>query len=178
MTNNDPNGELASHIRDVTDFPTPGVAFKDLTPLLADPVAFGKTIDRLCEHFDGHAIDRVVGVEARGFIFAAPVAHRLGAGFVPVRKPGKLPWKVLRETYELEYGTDVLEVHRDAIRAGERVLLIDDVLATGGTAAATARLVDALGGELVACGFVVELTFLNGRSKLAGTDIHSLITFS
>lgn len=173
-----PTGDrLVAAIRDIPDFPTPGVAFKDLTPVLADPDLFGSTIDRLAETFEAREIDCVVGVEARGFIFGAPVANLLGAGFVPVRKIGKLPWKVLREEYALEYGTDCLEVHRDAISAGQRVLIIDDVLATGGTAAATARLVNGLGGELIAFGFVVELAFLAGRSRLGNADVRSLVIY-
>ena len=164
-------------VRDIPDFPTPGVGYKDLTPLFADPDAFGETIDRLCTHFDGSAIGCVVGIEARGFIIAAPIAHQLGAGFVPVRKAGKLPWQALREEYSLEYGTDVLEVHQDAIGPGERVLVIDDVLATGGTAAATARMVTELGGDLVGFGFVIELAFLGGRSLLGTTPVHSVIVY-
>src|SRR5947199_3918221 len=133
---------LKDHIRDIPDFPKPGVVFKDITPLLADVDAFRFAIDAIADHFaGGQEVHKVLGVEARGFIIAAPVAYRFGAGFVPVRKAGKLPWQIEREEYELEYGTDLLEVHRDAIRPGERVLIIDDVLATGGTAAATARLV-------------------------------------
>src|SRR5437764_10485015 len=131
---------LKDHIRDIPDFPKPGVVFKDITPLLADVDAFRFTVDAIADHFAGREVDKVLGIEARGFIMAAPVAYRFGAGFVPVRKAGKLPWEIEREEYELEYGTDLLEIHRDALGAGERVLVVDDVLATGGTAAATVRL--------------------------------------
>jgi len=171
------DGMLEGLIRDIPDFPKPGVVFKDITPLLADTVAFRSTVDGLSDAFAGLEVDRVLGVEARGFIIAAPVAYHFGAGFVPVRKAGKLPWQIEREEYELEYGTDLLEVHRDAVRPGERVLIIDDVLATGGTAAATARLVDKLGGEVIGFGFVIELLFLGGRSQLGSVPVHSLVTY-
>jgi adenine phosphoribosyltransferase len=169
--------ELAALVRDIPDFPTPGVVFKDITPLLADHAAFSSCIDALAGHWDGQQIDRVLGIEARGFIVAAPVAYRFGAGFTPVRKAGKLPWHVEREEYSLEYGTDLLEIHQDAVQPGERVLVVDDVLATGGTAAATVRLVERLGAEVVGLGFLIELTFLHGRTKLEGREIVSLITF-
>jgi adenine phosphoribosyltransferase len=158
---------LASHIRDIPDFPKPGVTFKDITPLLGDPAAFRRAIDALVQPHLGAGITKVVGVEARGFILAAPVAYGLGAGFVPVRKIGKLPWAVEAAEYALEYGTDVLEVHRDAVGAGDRVLIVDDVLATGGTAAATVRLTEALGAEVVGLAFLIELSFLEGRRALA-----------
>jgi adenine phosphoribosyltransferase len=164
-------------IRDVPDFPSAGILFKDITPLLGDPAAFATVVDRLAEHFVGRHVDKVVGIESRGFIVAAPVAERLGAGFVPVRKPGKLPWETEAEDYELEYGTDRLEVHRDAIVPGERVAIVDDVIATGGTAAATARLVERLGGEVVGLGFVIELAFLNGVAALDGRAHVSLLTY-
>lgn len=170
-------GTLRGFIREIPDFPKPGVNFKDITPLLGDPAAFRAAIDGICEHFAGHDISKVLGVEARGFILAAPVAHRLGAGFVPVRKAGKLPWEIEREEYELEYGTDLLEVHRDAITSGEAVLIVDDVMATGGTAAASARLVERLGGKVVGLAFVIELGFLGGRAKLNGYDVLSLISY-
>jgi adenine phosphoribosyltransferase len=168
---------LSGHIRDIPDFPKPGVVFKDITPMLAEPAAFKASIDGLAGQFHGRTVDKVLGVEARGFIVAAPVAYRFGAGFVPVRKAGKLPWEIERQEYELEYGTDLLEIHRDAIRPGEQVLVLDDVLATGGTAAATIRLVEKLGGVVVGLGFVLELTFLDGRSKLGGHEVTSLIQY-
>ncbi len=168
---------LRSRIRDIPDWPKPGVVFKDITPLLADVDAFRFSVDALADHWAGQQIDRVLGVEARGFIFAAPVAYRFGAGFVPVRKAGKLPWEIEREEYVLEYGTDLLEVHRDGIHPGERVLIVDDVLATGGTAAATARLVERLGGVVAGFAFVIELGFLDGRARLEGYDMLSLLTY-
>ena len=168
---------LKSHIRDIPDFPQPGVVFKDITPLLADRDAFRATVDELVRRTDGQPIDKVLGIEARGFILAAPVAHALGAGFIPVRKAGKLPWEIEREEYELEYGTDLLEIHRDAVGPGHRVLVVDDVLATGGTASATGRLVERLGAELVGYAFAIELTFLHGRGKLGDHSAVSLITY-
>jgi adenine phosphoribosyltransferase len=167
---------LASHLRDVPDFPQPGIVFKDLTPLLADVDAFRYSVDAIADHAAGLTIDKVVGVEARGFIFGAAVAYRLGAGFVPVRKPGKLPYRTVAETYELEYGVDALEAHEDALLEGDAVLIVDDVLATGGTAAAACRLVERLGGRVAGLAFVVELGFLGGRAKLVDHDILSLIT--
>ena len=168
---------LSALVRDIPDFPRPGVTFKDITPLLADPAAFRAAVDGIAERFDGTSVDRVLGVEARGFILAAPIAYRFGAGFTPVRKAGKLPWQVEAEEYALEYGTDVLEIHRDALAPGERVLVVDDVLATGGTAAATVRLVERLGGEVVGLGFALELAFLDGRSRLAGRVVQSLVSY-
>ena len=168
---------LKEHIRDIPDFPKAGVAFKDITPLLSDVEAFRFTVDALAEHFSGRPVDKVLGIEARGFIVAAPVAYHLGAGFVPVRKAGKLPWEIERQEYTLEYGTDLLEVHRDAVAEGERTLIIDDVLATGGTAAATVRLVEKLGGNVAGLGFVIELAFLEGRSRIEGQDAVSLLTY-
>jgi adenine phosphoribosyltransferase len=168
---------LAALVRDIPDFPRPGITFKDLTPLLADPDAFRSAVDGIADRFSEARVSRVLGVEARGFILAAPIAYRFGAGFTPVRKAGKLPWQVEAEEYELEYGTDLLEIHKDAIEPGERILVIDDVLATGGTAAATVRLVERLGGEVVGLGFVLELAFLDGRSRLPGRDVVSLVTF-
>ncbi len=169
---------LAQHIRDVPDFPKPGVVFKDITPLLADVDAFRFTVDALADRFAGVAVDRVIGIEARGFIPAAPIAYRIGASFIPVRKAGKLPWQVIREEYSLEYGNDRLEIHRDAIHPGERVLIVDDVLATGGTAAAVVRLVEALGGVVAGISFILELGWLNGRSRFDGYQLESLLHFS
>jgi adenine phosphoribosyltransferase len=169
--------DLTPFIREIDDWPEPGVGFKDITPLLADPRAFATAIDRLADHFIGQGITSVVGIEARGFVVAAPVAHRLGAGFVPVRKPGKLPWSTEIEEYELEYGTDRLEIHRDAVAPDARVVVIDDVIATGGTAAAAVRLVEAIGGEVMGLGFVVELAFLGGAALLDGKEHVSLIRY-
>lgn len=168
---------IKDHIRDVPDFPTPGVVYKDITPLLGDAAAFARTIDELADAVAA-PVDKVVGIEARGFILAAPVALRLGAGFVPVRKAGKLPWAVTRRDYALEYrAADTLEVHTDALAAGERVLIIDDVLATGGTAVATAALVEALGAEVVALGCVIELSALGGRQTLGSIPATSLVSY-
>ena len=170
-------GWLKDHIRDIPDFPQPGVVFKDITPLLADIGAFRATIDALAAPFASAAIDKVLAVEARGFIVGAPVAYRFGAGFVPCRKAGKLPWEVEKEEYVLEYGTDLLEVHKDAVTPGQRVLVVDDVLATGGTASAAATLVERLGGVVVGFAFVIELAFLGGRAKLQGRELVSLLTY-
>jgi adenine phosphoribosyltransferase len=164
-------------IRDIPDFPQKGVMFKDITPLLADDDAFSSVIDLIVVRYGRGNIDKVVGIEARGFILASPVAYHFGAGFVPVRKEGKLPWDTEREEYALEYGTAVLEIHQDAIHEGERVLIVDDVLATGGTAKATAKLVERLGGKVIGIACLIELTFLKGRDNLAGYDFFSLITY-
>lgn len=169
--------DLERHILDVPDWPEPGVVFKDITPLLADPAGLADTIRRIAEPFEGRGVTKVVGIEARGFVIGAPVALHLGAGFVPVRKPGKLPGATESEEYVLEYGTDRLEIHADAIGAGERTLIVDDVMATGGTAAATIRLVERLGGTVVGLGFVIELAFLGGRSQLGGHQHVSLLTY-
>jgi adenine phosphoribosyltransferase len=168
---------LKDLIRDIPDFPKAGVVFKDITPLLADPEGFALVIDSIADRFVGRGIRKVVGIEARGFIIAAPVAHRLGAGFVPVRKVGKLPWDVEAEAYELEYGTGLLEIHGDAVDLDEQVLVVDDVLATGGTAAATVRLIERLGANVAGLGFVIELSFLDGRRQLPGRDILSLLHY-
>jgi adenine phosphoribosyltransferase len=167
-----------SLIRDIPDWPEPGVTFKDITPLLNHSAAFVDTVDALADGFRDRQIDHVLGVEARGFIFAAPVAYHLGAGFVPVRKAGKLPWEIEREEYALEYGTDLLEIHRDALAEGAQVLIVDDVLATGGTASATARLVERLGGTVAGFGFLVDLAFLGGRAKLDHYDVVSLLDYA
>ena len=168
---------LTDLVRDIDDFPTPGVVFRDITPLLGDGDGFVRAINELADRFDGTRADRVLGMEARGFIIAAPVAYRMGAGFVPVRKAGKLPWAVVREEYSLEYGRDKLEIHRDAIHPGEQILVIDDVLATGGTAAATVRLVEALGGIVVGVGFLIEIEELEGRARLEGHRVEVLARY-
>jgi len=168
---------LKDHIRDIPDFPRPGVVFKDITPLLADVDAFRFAVDAIADHYAGNEVHKVLGVGARGFIIAAPVAYRFGAGFVPVRKAGKLPWDIEREEYELESGSDLLEIHRDAVGPGENVLIVDDVLATGGTASATVSLVERLGANVLGLGFVIELAFLHGRDKLEGNDLVSLLVY-
>ena len=168
--------DLRERIRDVPDFPTEGVIFKDLMPLIADPEYFSETIRRLAEWARPREPDLILGAEARGFIFGSALAYALGAGFIAARKPGKLPRETLQATYALEYGTDSLQVHRDAVQTGSRVIVLDDVLATGGTARAKVELVEGLGGTVVGIEFVLELTFLNGREKLAGYDVYSLIT--
>ncbi|MBW3621172.1 MAG: adenine phosphoribosyltransferase [Actinobacteria bacterium] len=168
---------LEAHIREVPDFPKPGVSFKDVTPLLLDHVAFSTVVDALVMHFGRGTVDKVVGIEARGFIFAAPVAYHFGAGFVPARKAGKLPGPSRSVTYDLEYGSATLEMHDDAISPGDRVLIVDDVLATGGTAAATATLVEQLGGEVVGLGFLIELGFLGGAARIEGYERVSLLTY-
>lgn len=170
-------GWLKNHIAEVPDFPRPGVDFKDITPLFADPDAFRFAVDALADHVAGDQIDLVVAVEARGFITAAPVAYRLGAGIVMVRKAGKLPRTVESTVYALEYGEDTLEVHADQIPSGARVLIVDDVLATGGTAAAAVELVERLGGHVVGLGFLIELMFLHGRDRLAGRDVTTLVAY-
>jgi adenine phosphoribosyltransferase len=169
--------DLKSHIRQIPDFPKPGILFYDITTLLQNSLTLRMTVDRFVWLFAERRIDKVVGIESRGFMFAPIVAYDLNAGFVPVRKPGKLPAEKVRETYDLEYGTDTLEMHRDAIQPGEHVLIVDDVVATGGTAAATARLVESLGGVVAGFGFIIELTFLDGRKKLGGYDVASLIQY-
>jgi adenine phosphoribosyltransferase len=168
---------LKRHVRDLPDYPKPGVTFRDITPLLGRPGALSAAVEHLCAPFRDEPIDKVVAVEARGFLFGAPVATVLGAGFVPVRKPGKLPWNTHGEEYELEYGTDRLEIHQDAIGPGERVLIVDDVLATGGTAAAAGRLVRQLDGTVAGYSFLIELTFLPGRERLAGHTVHAVVTY-
>jgi adenine phosphoribosyltransferase len=164
-------------IRDVPDFPDPGIVFKDITPVLADPIAFSTITDLIVVHFGRGNIDKVVGIEARGFILASPVAYHFGAGFVPIRKKGKLPWDSVAEEYDLEYGTATLELHRDAVTPGERVLIVDDVLATGGTAAAAASLIEAIGGKVAGISCMIELDFLHGRDKLPSYDIFSLLHY-
>ena len=168
---------LKEHIRDIPDFPKPGIVFKDITPLLADKKAFTYTIDALAHHFDRDQIDKVLGIEARGFMVAAPLAYRFTAGLIPVRKKGKLPWEIESEEYALEYGTDHLEIHRDAITPGERILIVDDVLATGGTARATASLTERCGGKVAGIATIMELSFLGGRDKLSEYELLSLISY-
>jgi adenine phosphoribosyltransferase len=169
--------DLKSKIRDVPDFPKEGIVFKDIMPLLADPAAFEQTVDELADWASEREPDIVLGAEARGFITGGALAYKLGCGFVAARKPGKLPWQTVSAQYELEYGMDSLELHADAISEGNRVLIHDDVLATGGTAKAKIDLVEQLGGEVVGVLFVISLDFLNGRDKLAGYDVHSLISY-
>ena len=169
--------DLKTLIREVPDFPKPGILFYDITTLLKDPIGLHRAVDALANHYVGRRVDRVVGVEARGFIFAPMVAYRLNAGFVPVRKPRKLPAEVARATYNLEYGEDALEIHRDSITAGQDVLIVDDLLATGGTASAVARLVESLGGKVAGLGFLIELGFLKGREKLCGYDLHAVLKY-
>ncbi len=168
---------LMKAIRSVPDFPKKGIMFRDITTLLKDPVAFAQSIDLISETYSTHRIEKVVGIESRGFVFGAPVAYKLNCGFVPVRKPGKLPAATLRQEYALEYGSDAIEIHEDAITPGERVLMVDDLLATGGTMAAACRLVEKLGGQIVGVAFLIELAFLPGRSRLNGYDISSLIRY-
>ncbi|HSL73512.1 MAG TPA: adenine phosphoribosyltransferase [Ilumatobacteraceae bacterium] len=171
------HGALRNMVREIRDYPTEGVTFRDITPLLGDGTTFAAAVNALVDEFPNLSIDRVVGVESRGFLFASAVAYRMGAGLVPVRKAGKLPWAVVREEYDLEYGSDKLEIHRDAIHPGERILIIDDVLATGGTAAATARLVETLGGVIAGLGFVIELDELGGRARVGERTVRSLLRY-
>ena len=169
--------ELRAKIRDIKDFPTEGILFKDITTLLQDGSAFRHAVNELARVYEHEKVDVVVGIESRGFIFAGPIAHQLGAGFVPVRKLGKLPGKTIEVEYELEYGRDALAVHEDAIRPGQRVLAVDDLLATGGTMAATLRLIGQLGGRVVGVTFLIELAFLHGREKLKSYPLHSVIVY-
>ena len=168
--------DLLTFIRDIPDFPKPGIIFKDITPLLNNPEAFKASIEQLASRYAGKRIDKIVGIEARGFIFAGALAYRLGTGMVPVRKKGKLPYKTLSETYELEYGTDTMEMHEDAIKPGDHVLVLDDLIATGGTLAATCRLVEKLGGSIVEVAILIELSFLNGRAKVKEYPYFTLLT--
>jgi len=169
--------QLKALVRDVPDFPRDGIVFKDLMPLIGDPAAFHATIEHLADWARPRTPDVILGAEARGFIFGGALAYALGCGFVPARKPGKLPWETVSESYDLEYGTDSLEVHADAFANGARVIVLDDVLATGGTAHAKIELVERLGGIVVGALFVIELTFLDGRERIAGTDVHALIAY-
>jgi len=169
--------DLKKLIREIPNYPKPGILFYDITTLLKDKEGFNLMIDRLCQHYEGHHIDLVAGIEARGFIFAPALAYRLKAGFVPVRKPKKLPSKTAKICYALEYGTDTLEMHEDAVQKGQKVLLCDDLLATGGTAAAAVQLIRSLGGIVDGAAFAVELNFLNGRNKLPNLDVFSLMQY-
>jgi adenine phosphoribosyltransferase len=169
--------ELKKYIRNIPDFPKKGIVFRDITTLLKQGDVFRTAIDALYERYHEREIELVVGTEARGFLLAAPLAYRLGVGVVPVRKPGKLPAETLRLEYQLEYGSDALEIHRDAIEPGQRVLVVDDLLATGGTIEATCRMVERLGGEIVAVAFLIELDFLEGRQKLGSREVHSLVHY-
>jgi len=171
------NMKLDAYIRDIPDFPKKGIIFKDITPLLKAPAALREAVDLLCRQVAGRKVDVVAGIESRGFILGAAVACRLGVGFVPIRKPGKLPAETVKEEYELEYGTDALEIHRDAVSPGTKVFLVDDLLATGGTAKAACRLVEKLGGEIVQVAFLIELAFLKGRKKLEGREVSSIIVY-
>jgi adenine phosphoribosyltransferase len=169
--------DLKQHIRDIPDFPKPGILFRDITPMLKDPRIFSEVIDVLQERYAEMNIDKIVAIESRGFIFAAPLACAIGAGLIPLRKPGKLPYETIRVSYSLEYGVESLEVHQDAIERGERILIFDDLLATGGTAAAAIALASKLGGEVVEAGFVIELASLKGRDKIPGIPVFSLISY-
>jgi adenine phosphoribosyltransferase len=168
---------LREAIRDVHDFPKEGIVFKDITPILADAELFRGSIDLLCATAGGTKVDKVVGIDARGFIFAAAVADRLGVGFVPIRKKGKLPWKCSEAAYALEYGEAVVEIHQDAVKPGEKILLVDDLLATGGTAAAALKLLDGLGAEIIAVSFLIELSFLRGRGKLGSHEVKAILKY-
>lgn len=169
--------DLAATIRSVPDFPIAGILFYDITTLLKDPAALKESIDRLTSRYEGTGVDAVVGIESRGFIFGIPIAYNLGVGFVPVRKPGKLPADTIAESYALEYGANTLEIHRDAIEKNQHVLVVDDLLATGGTAKATCNLVEKLGGKVLGLAFAIELTFLKGREKLNGYNVFSLLQY-
>lgn len=169
--------ELKKYIRSIPDYPKKGIIFRDITTLLKEPKAINLAIDSMIENFKGININKVVGIESRGFILGAILAYKLNAGFVPARKPGKLPASTIREEYDLEYGTDAIEIHKDAIYKGENVLLHDDLLATGGTAKAACKLIENLGGNIVGISFLIELSFLNGRAKLKGYNVHSLINY-
>lgn len=168
---------LKKLIRDVPDFPKKGIIFKDITPLLQDPKGLRTAVEAISQHYKGKKIDIIVGAEARGFILAPTVAFNLGAGFVPVRKPGKLPYKKISESYALEYGTDTLEMHKDGIKKGQNVLMVDDLLATGGTMAACCKMVESLGGNIAGCAFLIELAFLNGKNALSKYEIFSVIKY-
>ena len=169
---------LKQHIRDIPDFPKPGIVFKDITPLLQNHAAFDRIIQSFVDRYAPRGIDAIVGIESRGFLFGAPLAHQLGASFIPVRKKGKLPYTTVDISYDLEYGSATIEMHTDAIRKGQKVVVVDDLLATGGTAGAACQLVQRQGGEVVECAFVVELAFLGGRGKIKHSPVYSLVSYS
>jgi adenine phosphoribosyltransferase len=169
--------DLKAYIRDVPDFPKKGILFKDITPLLKDPKAFSFVIENFAKHYESYRLDAVVAIESRGFILGGALAKELNLSFVPVRKPGKLPWKAIQQSYDLEYGTDKLEIHEDSFSKNAKVLILDDVLATGGTAAATVQLVEKAGGQVAEAAFLIDLTFLNGRQKLKNTPVYSIIQY-
>ena len=169
--------ELKRYVREISDFPKPGILFYDITTLLQDPMGLRQAVDQFVWLFAAENVDKVVGIESRGFLFGPVVAYNLNAGFIPVRKPGKLPWETVEQSYELEYGSDSIEMHEDAVHPGERVLIVDDLIATGGTARAAAQLVESVGGVVVALGFLLELTFLEGRDKLAAHHVESLMQY-
>lgn len=168
---------LKELVRDIPDFPKKGIVFKDITPLLLNPSSLKEIVDKISDHYANQKVDKIVGAEARGFLIGPAVAINLNAGFVPVRKPGKLPYETASTTYELEYGTDTLEIHKDAVKANDNVLMVDDLLATGGTMAASCKLVESLGGKITGCAFIIELGFLNGRDMLNKYDVFSLIQY-
>jgi adenine phosphoribosyltransferase len=172
-----PAMELRAHIRDVPDFPKKGIVFKDITPMLGNPKALAHAVDAMSKHYMNQGITKVVGIESRGFIFAPAIAINIGAGFVPIRKPGKLPWKSRRQEYGLEYGTDIIEIHDDAVHAKDKVLMVDDVLATGGTMEAACKLVRLLGGNVIGCAFVIDLAFLDGAKRL-DVPIYSVLKYT
>jgi adenine phosphoribosyltransferase len=169
--------DLSRYIRDIPDFPKPGILFRDITTLLQNPTAFAEAVEALAAPCRGKQVEAVAGIESRGFIFGAALARLLNVGFVPIRKPGKLPAEKVREEYQLEYGTDAVEVHRDAVKPGQRVLMVDDLLATGGTMAASCSLIERIGGTIAGVAFLIELTFLNGREKLKGREVHAVIRY-
>ncbi|RCK76705.1 MAG: Adenine phosphoribosyltransferase [Ignavibacteriae bacterium] len=169
--------DLKKYIRNILDFPRKGILFRDITPLLNNPDAFDKVINYITDYYKGMNVDKIVGIESRGFILGSVLAYKLKAGFVPARKPGKLPYQTIKEEYKLEYGIDAIEIHRDAIREGDNVVLHDDLLATGGTASAACKLIEKLGGKIIGVSFLIELKFLNGREKLKKYDVHSLISY-
>jgi adenine phosphoribosyltransferase len=173
----DPQIDLKEYIRDIPDFPKPGILFRDITPLLASPEALREAVRQLADHFRGRSMDKILAVEARGFMFAAPLSLELNIGFAPVRKPGKLPYQTVSLSYELEYGTDTLEMHVDAVSPGDKVLVIDDLLATGGTVGACCKLIEQAGASVAGCGFVIELADLGARSRLADYEVVSLIRY-